>query len=60
MTIDHYYVQQDDGYNEDGPFDTYCEAKEEARKISGMVICYEFEYSDSYMVDDFRTTGDES
>ena len=59
MTVTQYYVQQDEEPS-CGPFDNYTKAREEAYKTNGMVICYEFEYSDSYLIDDFRAKDDEN
>jgi hypothetical protein len=37
----------------------YQEAKEYAAKIRGKVLCYEYEVTDSYVVDDFTPSQDD-
>lgn len=38
----------------------YRDAKAEAQRIGGKVLCFEFEYSDSYVVDDFTVRETEA
>lgn len=57
MTLELYYIRDDDG-QEVVCFDSYPEAKEYAIQHKQKVVCYEFEYSDSYVVDDFSPNVD--
>ena len=36
----------------------YADAKQHAQNINGIVVCAEYEFSDSYMVDDFTADND--
>lgn len=36
----------------------YEDAKRHAQRIKGVVVCAEYEFSDSYLVDDFREKED--
>ena len=57
MEILRYTLEDAEG-NEEGSyfFETYEEAKTRAMTDHLRVICNEFEFSDSYMVDDFTDT----
>lgn len=54
-----YMVEWPGGYDS-GPYyeDRYHEAKDHARQVKGRVVAYEYEYADSYTVDDFTREGD--
>lgn len=55
------YSFRDSNGDEDGSYTTqdYEEAKKYAVRTKQMVICNEFEFADSYMVDDFTGNNDE-
>ena len=59
-TIDRYTLE-DAERNEVIGFETedYTEARDRARQDHLRVICYEYEFSDSYLVDDFTVSDDE-
>ena len=52
-TISVYYTDEGEGTAESGPWDTYDEARSEAFAHAGRVIEYEYEFSDSRLLDDF-------
>lgn len=56
MTIDMYAVEGPDGFDSGVVYkaEEYEDAKRDAQARGGAVICYEFEFSDSYCVDDYR------
>lgn len=56
MIAEKYGVEAD-GMEAEAEYDNYLEAREEARKRRGRVICFEFEYTNSYVVDDYRKDG---
>lgn len=58
-TITQYAVEDGEGNQISSAVfdeDEYREAKQLAREESACVVAYEFEYSDSYTVDDFTET----
>lgn len=52
-TISHYYTDTGDGTAEAGPWESYAEARREAERTAGRVIEYEYEFSDSSLIDDY-------
>jgi hypothetical protein len=52
-TISHYYTDTGEGTAEAGPWESYAEARREAERTAGRVIEYEYEFSDSSLIDDY-------
>ena len=62
-TINLYTVEDNEGNEATAtPYDQdeYQLAKDHARRIGGKTICHEYEWNDSYPVDDFTTADDEA
>jgi hypothetical protein len=56
-TIDRYTLEDSEGNDQGYEFENYQEARDRAVTDHMKVICNEFEFSDSYLVEDF-TEGD--
>lgn len=52
-TISHYYTDTGEGTVEYGPWDTYDAARRCALRTNGRVLEYEYEFSDSSLIDDY-------
>lgn len=57
--IERYLLEDAEGNTEEFIFDSYIEARDEARDRGMRVICYEYEFSDSSMLDDFTKKEDD-
>jgi len=56
MNIYQYFVlehREDDA--PEGPFEKFTQADDRAREINGLVVQYEFEYTDQSLVSDYTT-----
>jgi hypothetical protein len=59
-TIDRYTLEDSEGNTQLTEFEDYQEARERAQADRMKVICNEYEFSDSYLVDDFTEAEEES